>query len=265
MLARPSKAMNVGGLTHAGLRDTYLPSTTKSFWDIEVEERNADEETQMQAGKLVRDYRKRYIRDGQDQEWKVLSAELPISFPIFDKDIPVYYSGTADALIEVQDRLWLGEHKTSASMSSTVILHYAYSPQVYGYLKAIQEGLTRKLDGVCINLIVKTKETGFHREYVPVNQLWMEQWERATKRMIYSLVHSCLRQLNGEPLDSSFPQNRYNCVPYFGAECPFRLVCWHSNGHLSDAIKQTYIQNDKKVTTEQLLEVEQSPFHSLSL
>ncbi len=255
--------MTVGGLTHAGLRDLYLPSQSKSFWQEEVESRKPDEETESIALKLVNSYRKRYLRDGQDEEWKVLSAELPISFPIFHKDIPVNYSGTADALVSVNDRMWLGEHKTAASMSSSVILHYAYSPQVYGYIRAIQEGLTKKLDGVCINLIVKTKEPQFHREYVPVNQLWMDQWEAATKRMILSLVNGLIKFFREYPLDDCFPQTRYACVPYFGSECPFRLVCWHSDGAISSSIRQTYIPNEDVITHEQVQAIEASPFRFL--
>jgi len=53
----------------------------------------------------------------------------------------------------------------------------------------------------------------------------------------------------------AFPQNRYECVPYIGSECPFRLVCWHSNGKITSTVRSAYKVNEKRITYEQAQEV----------
>jgi hypothetical protein len=249
--------MDVGGMVHAALRDIYCPATpTQSYWDHEREERRVSDEILFEADRLTRAYRNRYIRDEHDEEWQILATELPISFPVFTQEIPVTYSGTADLLVRrttnLGAQLWVPDHKTSASLSSTIILHYIYSPQMQGYIAAIQHGLTEKIEGACINLIVKTKDPQFHREYTPVNEVWMQQWEEAMKSMVSSLVFATLDYyISNKASIKCFPQNRYECVPYIGSECPFRLVCWHSNGKITNTVRSAYRVNEKRVTYEQ--------------
>lgn len=265
MLPSPSAQMNVGGMVHAGLRDLYKPSSHNiSYWEKEREERNVSDEVLFEADRLVQGYKNRYFSDGQDGEWEVISAELPISFPVFNSSIPVTYSGTADLLVRHKrdGLLWVPDHKTSNALSSSTILHYVYSPQLQGYVAAIQAGLKEKVEGACVNLIVKTKQVQFHREYTPINEVWMKQWREAMQTMVAELVESvCNHYLNGRRwesgynLDRTFPQNRYECVPYFGSDCPFRLACWHADSKLTNSIRSAYKENKARITYEQAEEV----------
>jgi hypothetical protein len=230
---------DIGGLTHEGLKIIHHPLyRSKPMIDRlemairQVKAKSAegvaeheDEFDLEEVLRLLRGYVAEYPKD----PGHVLTVEQEISFPMEEG---IFYRGTVDMLAQDDhNQLIMWEHKTSRSLSASIIQMYGHSPQTLGYAYCLKETLSQDVALIMINLLIKTKKPTFHREPVMVQKIYLEQWrEWALKKG--REIKTCLDT-------DTWSENRYSCYPWVGKPCVYIPLCWYGETDASLAFFKT--------------------------
>lgn len=213
--------LNDGSLTHEGLKVYHHPLNSEKLpeerLDLALEEIKKQAnlsggETDM-AEKLLRGYVERYPSD----TFKVISVEQKVSFPVCEN---ILFRGTADMLVREGKDLVLYEHKTTGTLSGNLVVHYARSPQIMGYIYSLQQALKEDITYFVLNFLVKLKLPKFERYKYPINKSFLDTWRRWIERVGKDILTAMETD--------TWRENRYACFPFIGRECPYAPLCTHT-------------------------------------
>lgn len=138
----------------------------------------------------------------------------------FVKTIKIIWIGKIDLPYILNGQLFLMDHKTSSM--ATNMDEFLISHQFYGYAWALEQMLSRKVDGVIINRIVcrKPTKTGipftFERKYIPIGRGLLAEWKLDCLHIIADFIEGARR--------GYMPKHTSHCVAKFGT-CEFHKIC----------------------------------------
>lgn len=152
----------------------------------------------------------------------VENATDAVSFHI--ANLHIVWTGRIDAMIELQDQLWIMDHKTSSMMGATFYDDFYLSNAMIGYAWAAQKITGRQVHGLLLNAIgirqPTAKGTGvpieFERQRYLYSQDKMEEWELNTRFLVSDFVSHLVR--------GYFPMETKWCMGKYG-KCEFWDTC----------------------------------------
>ena len=221
----PKKALEAGiKALHKSWKAEGGPSSDELF-DLNEERR-----TLPNAEKILRNY----IQKNWDRisSYEILGIELPFLVPLGESEF--FYCGLIDKLVEKNGALYPLDHKTSSSYKEKGGRGFRFdfvatlkpNNQFLGYCYPIESLFGRKPLGYLVDAILvhKLHQDVFEEFEYPVDQEELKSWELQTIEKAKNFTSAYKRYQDGEGIDSTFPQNTFNCVTKFG-NCPYRNIC----------------------------------------
>ncbi len=167
---------------------------------------------------------------------EVLSIEEPFAVPLYSDNADILYVGRLDKIFCWNNRVWVGEHKTSSAYKkaggfrASFVDSFSPNSQVDGYLHALHMLHGDKAKGVMIDaaLVYGTVHDAFM--FIPIERQFsmLDAWLFETKNEIEKInqqreklkAHESNRVVDYLP---AFPKNTGACSNYNG--CPYADIC----------------------------------------
>jgi hypothetical protein len=160
-----------------------------------------------------------FLRTCDDGKLTFVCSELPLSIELDGCDGLVMY-GIPDGFVRTEDgRLWRYETKTAARIDNPYLngLKKGLQGSMYDYMA--EQLMQEKVSGTIHNLIVKTKEPKYYRNFSQRDQ-------RAIDRMLLTIkgVFEDIKQCE----ESGVWYPSCDCY-HFNRECEYTLLCNHDS------------------------------------
>jgi hypothetical protein len=173
-----------------------------------------------------------------------------------------------DKLVTFNNQLWIVDHKTAAKLDLRDIAKYAIDVQMTAYTYAatrmLQEqakelGLSQepRVQGVIIDVLVKTKVPQFHRDsfYRTDGDLieFQYDWTIWSEQMVRAKLRADQFEASGLPRMLAYPKNTRSCYHY--GTCPFLNLCIKDTPtNRAEFIKRPvdYVEDETKLQKERL-------------
>lgn len=136
--------------------------------------------------------------------------------------VDVVWSGRIDAIIEMDNKLWIMDHKTTTILGENFFADFLNSQQTIGYTWAAQQLIGKPIEGLYLNAIAIRKQTKtgtpfeVHRKRFPYEQERIEEWTHNTLTLVSDFLSHYDRKF--------FPMETKWCVGKYG-KCPYFDVC----------------------------------------
>jgi len=254
ILGQNRSALTFGGAIHAGLETRYrvwdepppLPAMIIAATEYMSEHQHEanDHRTLDLATKILRVYADNY----SSEPFKVLSGadDQPLveksfcielcSLPYDGKKITFFYIGKIDLIIQMDDRCWTLDHKTTSMMGTGFFEEQSVNPQHEGYCWSYWKATGTLPAGFYINAIrvrpptlgvdkfgnakAKKREdvepADFQRERCYVTEERLLEWEFNTVALLEEFLFNASRDY--------FPQKKKWCVAKYG-RCQYYDIC----------------------------------------
>ena len=143
-----------------------------------------------------------------------------------------------DKLVLFNNQIWIVDHKSAAKLDMRDVAKYAMDVQMTSYtyaatkileeqMPASAKGLTPRVQGVIVDLLVKTKVPQFHRDlfYRTDDDLveFQYDWLEWSEQIIRAWLRAETFSREGVPPRLAFPKNTKVCFNY--GTCPFYALC----------------------------------------
>ncbi len=203
----------------------HLDFVSKTAFDMELEgtETEFDSKKNPEMAKMNLEYfweRNESIHANME----VLDVEMPFALPLGD-GLPMLY-GTVDLVYKMGRQLYLGEHKTTKSLSQEWGDGWALSLQVDFYAHAVRAyyGETPRIaiNGLVFNKNAPDNKTFYinkNEEHYTRSMLELRQYLMRMKHDFQQLTYNIA---GNSPMDA-FPRNPTACYMY--RPCMYRNVC----------------------------------------
>lgn len=155
-------ALLVGAGFHAGVAEYYRG---KDEEDVLAASRATIEQAELMYHELVEAVTEAerlltwYLRNADDSSWQVHAVETRFRVELTQHTDLV---GVLDLVVSIGDKLYIVDHKTTRSVSSSHFVNAELDPQVVAYMWAARE-LGIEVDGFIFNVVTRTKAPQLHR------------------------------------------------------------------------------------------------------
>lgn len=169
---------------------------------------------------------------GQEIGGKVLVGTISVN----GRTWKCYIQFRLDKLVNWNKQIWLVDHKTAAKLDLRDVAKYAMDVQMTAYSYAATKlleaqgapgGLYPRIQGVIVDMLVKTKVPQFHREpFFRTDEDLVEfqyDWLGWMETIIRQKLRADEFEAQGLPGKLAFPKNTKNC--YLFGNCPFLAIC----------------------------------------
>jgi hypothetical protein len=146
----------------------------------------------------------------------ILHVEYPLE--VFK---PFHYSTRIDAVIKIQNKATICEHKTAARRSTILLDSYKMNPQFIGQVYLWKKCVPEELRAFMVDQIVKhEREVMIYQEEISIPEEILKAWEKSMKKTSWELAEA--EHFN------KWPQRFHNCTAYNRA-CEFMGMCLHNS------------------------------------
>jgi len=182
----------------------------------------AEVEALMMASRLWENY----LDYWGDDNWIPVAVEMPAGDPALHTSRYDLVFFVEDGL---HDGLWIGEHKSSKS--SPDLEQWDLDGEVLGemlswQLSDLDSRFGAKLNGVCINVLIKTKVPSYFRIWKPVDDQLVREFHRT--RLHWSRIEEVYRK------SGVWPKSLYGCKSKYDVVTGQRCGYWDHCLSLSD-------------------------------
>lgn len=152
---------NIGDSTHLGLEMHYNSKTEIQCLDaMRKKMYENDPNIDDMSVVLVCDMFKGYIRNYQNEPFKVIYSELEFTVKIINPDTNRFsknydFKGKVDGLVKENGKYWIVEHKTAKNINNLYLKALTLDTQSIGYLEALERFLGIKIEGIIYNVLLK--------------------------------------------------------------------------------------------------------------
>lgn len=149
---------------------------------------------------------------------------------VYVDDLHIFWTGRIDAVIQMDNRLWVMDHKTSSIVGPTYWKEFELSQATLGYTFAGQEIYAQPVSGLLANVLIGRKPTktgtptDFQRQRFYYSPARLNRWKKNITSIITNFVHRLV--------DDDFPQETKWCSGKYGM-CPFHDECCLDNEELT--------------------------------
>jgi len=205
-----------------------------------------------ESAALIRRMMPAYVDHWSDSPWTPLGIEIGGTVDIGNCEIAVrghdgqYTTQTwtcqitfrLDKLVMFNKQIWIVDHKSAAKLDLRDVQKYAMDVQMTAYTYAATKvlaqqmppaasGLKPRVQGVIVDMLVKTKEPKFHRDlfYRTDADLieFQYDWLEWSEQIIRAWLRAAQFEEQGVPGRLAFPKNTKVCFNY--GTCPFYGLC----------------------------------------
>lgn len=144
------------------------------------------------------------------------------NLPVYVKEIHVYWTGKMDLMINLDNALWVMDHKTTSIAGPSYFREYELAQQTIGYCWAAQQIYGQPVTGLLLNAIIgrpltKTGTgTDFQRQRYYYRPDQLEEWNLDICTLTADFIANLTRGF--------FPRETKWCVGKYGV-CPYFEVC----------------------------------------
>ncbi|KKM13996.1 hypothetical protein LCGC14_1710570 [marine sediment metagenome] len=165
---------------------------------------------------------------------ELIEYEKPFAVPLDPANPELFYVGRLDKVVRWEGRIWVIEHKTTASyrksgyFAPTWIDSFSPNSQIDGYLHALTMLYGKEAKGILIDaaLVHKTVHEGFM--FIPIerhlNQLEAWLWEAVYQISIIDNDMKYVDSFKTEAFFPAFPKNTGSCTE-FNTQCSYLDLC----------------------------------------
>lgn len=234
VMDRPAQRLELGTAIHKVLADVQSGRSVEDSIKGGVSHLNS----------ALSDTRHVGLAEERDQAIDVLERVIPAYFGHWDEDSTPWVSlgqevsgrvevgqNTGDFLVVRiddlviwRDHLWIIDHKSMAKMDTREVMKYGIDIQPKAYVYAASKILQKRVAGIIMNFLVKTKVPQFHREVFVFNNADLAQFQREWNETCGELRWRLKRTRDGEDPKTVFYKNETQCFSY-GGKCWYYELC----------------------------------------
>jgi hypothetical protein len=219
-----SPALELGGLVHEAIAQALLAweDGDDAFWEVLwlVIDRAATVApvTANEARRLLTAWARFW---GPKGVLKIKASDVLHVEYLLEVKKPFHYSARLDAVMRVQNKPTICEHKTAARRSTILLDSYKMNPQFIGQVYLWKKCDQGELRAFMVDQIVKhEREVMIYQEEVAIPDEILKAWEKTMKKVSWELTE-CTHF-------NKWPQRFQNCTAYNRA-CEFMGVCLHNS------------------------------------
>lgn len=219
-----SPALELGGLVHEAIAQALLAwedgddAFWASLWHVVDRASSVAPITGNEARRLLSAWARFWGPGGllKIRSEDVLHVEL-----LLEVKKPFHYSARIDAVLRVQGKPTICEHKTAARRSMLLLDSYKLNPQFIGQVWLWRKCGRGELRAFMVDQIVKhEREALIYQEEVVIPDEMIKAWEKGMKKTAWELEEA--KHFN------KWPQRFHNCTQWNRA-CEFMNLCLYDS------------------------------------
>ena len=185
---RPNMNFEIGSATHEALallatsddyplEDAVAEAKKRLVRDLPKRRLPGDEEAIEVADRMVEKLVRGYVAHyGRHQQFKSIGNEVAGTVEI-GENTGHFLRFRIDKIVNWRGSLWILDHKTTAKMDMREVSKYQMSFQMQAYVYAVTKYLGVRVNGVVVDMLVKTQIPQYHQEVYAYTDESLAEWE----------------------------------------------------------------------------------------
>ena len=137
----------------------------------------------------------------------------------------VFLVFTLDRIGFFLDQLWIKDYKTMSKNDDRNFERFEMDLQPTAYVYGASKVLKKRVAGIIIDGLIKTKTPQFRREMYLRTDAELLEFENEFVEVCSEIAWRHVRVQNGEDWKTVFWKNESSCMHQYGSKCPFLTLC----------------------------------------